>query len=353
MKITFCVPGISRKPVGGEKVIYEFANRLSSNGNEVTIAAMSRDIFKKTKLPLMVRLAIYRIAIRIKLIPSWFNLSNKVKVDVISSYEAENFKNSDFIVATAVDTALPVYKLPNEKGEKIYLIQDYENWNYSNLYVNKTYSLGMKNIVISRWLQKTVQNYDHNKTYFIPNAIDTNMFYPIIPTSQRSKHTIGLLYHKGKFKGLKYAFDALNIVHQKYPDLVVMMFGAPKRPNVPKWYEYYSNISSKEVNLLYNKCSIFLCASIKEGFGLTGAESMAAGCALVSTKYKGVFEYAEDNYNALLTDIKDSKGLAENIMRLFEDDKKRISITNNGVKSIQDRTWDRTIKEFEKILLSK
>ncbi|MGV7366344.1 glycosyltransferase, partial [Mycobacterium kansasii] len=77
--------------------------------------------------------------------------------------------------------------------------------------------------------------------------------------------------------GLKYAFDALNIVHQKYPDLVVMMFGAPKRPNVPKWYEYYSNISSKEVNLLYNKCSIFLCASIKEGFGLTGAESMAAG----------------------------------------------------------------------------
>lgn len=92
-----------------------------------------------------------------------------------------------------------------------------------------------------------------------------------------------MLYHKGEHKGLRYAFNALELVHQKYPDIVVEMFGAPERPNVPKWYRYHQNLNQNKVNELYNKCSIFLCASVEEGFGLTGAESLATGCALVST----------------------------------------------------------------------
>lgn len=53
----------------------------------------------------------------------------------------------------------------------------------------------------------------------------------------------------------------------------------------------------------------FLCASVEEDFGLT-----VAGCALVSTKYKGVYEYVGDKYNALLVPIKDSIKLAESII---------------------------------------
>lgn len=41
---------------------------------------------------------------------------------------------------------------------------------------------------------------------------------------------------------------------------------------------------------------------------------LVAGCALVSTKYKGVYEYAGDKYNALLVPIKDSIKLAESII---------------------------------------
>jgi glycosyltransferase involved in cell wall biosynthesis len=53
----------------------------------------------------------------------------------------------------------------------------------------------------------------------------------------------------------------------------------------------------------------FLCASVEEDFGL-----IVAGCALVSTKYKGVYEYVGDKYNALLVPIKDSIKLAESII---------------------------------------
>lgn len=350
MEITFCVPGISRKPVGGEKVIYELANRLAEEGNTVTIVAMSSSVLKKTKLPLFLRLMIYKILIYLNKIPGWFKFSEKLNINVVADYSYKNFKDADFVVATEVSTAMPIYKLPKTKGQKIYLIQDYENWNKDNNYVNKTFSFGMKNITISHWLQEIVQQYDKNKTFFLPNAIDTHVFYPITPLNKRNRHTIGLLYHKGEHKGLRYAFNALELVHQKYPDIVVEMFGAPERPNVPKWYRYHRNLNQNEVNELYNKCSIFLCASVEEGFGLTGAESLAAGCALVSTKYKGVYEYARDKYNALLVPIKDSNKLAESIIYLFKNDDERIKLATNGITSMKERSWSKTLKIFECIL---
>lgn len=350
MEITFCVPGISRKPVGGEKVIYELANRLALEGNEVTISAMSSEFLKKTKLPLSVRILICKILIFFKILPSWFNFNKKVNINIIPSYSSKYFRDADFIVATAVSTAFPVYRLPKNKGQKIYLIQGYENWNKSNSYVNKTYSLGMKNIAIAHWLKEIVQKYDKNNTYFLPNAIDTNVFYPVKPLDERNKHVIGLLYHKNKCKGLKYAFEALDLVHREYPDILVEMFGTPERPDVPEWYIYHRNLKQNEVNELYNKCSIFLCASVEEGFGLTGAESLAAGCALVSTKYKGVYEYARDEYNALLVPIKDSNKLAESIIYLFKNDDERIKLATNGITSMKERSWSRTLKIFEGIL---
>jgi len=37
MKITFVMPGYSLKPVGGIKVVYDYANQLASRGHEVTV----------------------------------------------------------------------------------------------------------------------------------------------------------------------------------------------------------------------------------------------------------------------------------------------------------------------------
>jgi hypothetical protein len=83
---------------------------------------------------------------------------------------------------------------------------------------------------------------------FLPNAIGTHVFY-LTSLNKRDRHTIG--------KGEQYSFNALELVHQKYPDIVVEIFDAPERPNVPKWYRYHRNLNRNEVNELYNKCSIF------------------------------------------------------------------------------------------------
>lgn len=93
-----------------------------------------------------------------------------------------------------------------------------------------------------------------------------------------------------------------------------------------------------------------MCSSLEEGFGLPGLEAMACGCALVSTSYKGVLEYAIDSVNALLSPIKDAKSMADNVERLFENEILRKRITKNGIKTGIERSLDKSAKKFESAL---
>lgn len=67
--------------------------------------------------------------------------------------------------------------------------------------------------------------YDKNKPFFI-KCNWYSYVLSITSLNKRDRHTIG--------KGEQYAFNALELVHQKYPDIVVEIFDAPERPNVPK-----------------------------------------------------------------------------------------------------------------------
>ena len=93
---------------------------------------------------------------------------------------------------------------------------------------------------------------------------------------------------------------------------------------------YTEQADINQLRGIYNKSSIYVCASRNDGFGLTGAESMACGCALASTAFQGVFEYAKDNENALLSPVNDIDALAENIMTLIDDEQLRFPALLSG-----------------------
>lgn len=70
---------------------------------------------------------------------------------------------------------------------------------------------------------------------------------------------------------------------------------------------------------------------------------MACGAALVSTEYEGVKEYAENNYNALLSPIRDVDALADNLERIMQDEKLRLRIVKNGMSTVKDFSWEKAI----------
>ena len=64
------------------------------------------------------------------------------------------------------------------------------------------------------------------------------------------------------------------------------------------------------------------------------------GCAVACTDNAGYREMAIDDNTALLSPIKNPAALAENIIRLIEDDALRIRIAEQGYEYIQKFKWD-------------
>lgn len=353
MKITFVLPGIPRIPVGGFKMVFEYANRLSRRGHDVVIlyhcySGMRRNL----QVPKLFKLLYYCYGAHH--FPSWFELDAHIKI--VWQYKKlvdSNVPDADIICATAIDTAYEVAALSESKGKKIYFIQDYEAWNHwSDEQVKQSYLLGMKNIVIAKWLYQIVKNAG-SESVLIPNGIDFDAFGVDIPISKRKKRVISMLYHLGMHKGSRYGIQALLKLKQKYPDLQAVLFGSPKRPHdLPGWMYYVHNASQSQLRTIYNQSLIYMCPSVKEGFGLTGAEAMACGAAYVASDYGGVHEYAEEGRSVLLSAPKDVDGLVHNISILLNHDDKRIQLAENGNHDIRKLDWNHSVNKLETIMTS-
>ena len=347
--VNFCLPVIPKNPTGGFKIIFEYANRLIQIGYEVNIYYMCCSSLKKYNLPENIR--IFLCKLMANYYPRWFKLDRKIRTYAVNEIGDNVIHDGDYIFATAVWTAQGVYKLASSKGKKYYFIQDFENWGWSDQSVIDTYKYGMRNVVISRWLEDIVNKNTNKHCKYIRNAINVNKFKNLIPIDKRKKHTIAILYHEGAHKGFKYAFEVINILKTKYNDLVVNMFGVFEKPiKLPDWINYTKNATEGELVKIYNDSQVFLCASIDEGFGLTGLESMACGCVVVSTAYKGILEYGVNKKNCLLTEVRNVKELTENVIKVFENQDLMISLSKQATNTAKEYSWDNSFNQFVKLL---
>ena len=351
MRITFILPGYSKNPIGGFKMVFEYANRFVNRGHEVFVVFdCSEGAANHNELPGFMKYICYNLLVWHY--PRWFSLNRKVHK--ICAYYGVNHKeipDADIVCATAVSTAQKVADLDMNKGKKIYFIQDFENWEgWTAEAVKDTYRLGLKNIVIAKWLEKIVRNSGAD-CVLIPNGIDFDIFNIDTSIPSREGHTISMLYHDQVHKGSKYGIEALKRLKNRYPDLQVTLFGIPQRPQLlPQWILYIQNATQSQLRKIYNQSKIYLCPSIKEGFGLTGAEAMACGAAYVASDYGGVHEYTEEGRNVLLSVPRDVNGLVKNISYLFDHDEERIKLAQNGYKDIQKLDWNRAVDKFEKVM---
>lgn len=351
MKISFILPLPNDKPVGGFRVVYEYAERLAGRGHAITIYYPIYVPILHYRHPYWLR---YLKALIIgKRITRWFKFNNVVSFKIIPRISNKYINDSDIVIATAVPTAYEVDKLGSEKGNKYYLIQHYEIWDGIDI-ANNSYKLGLKNIVIAKWLEKKLFELGAKVEGYIPNSIDLTKFVLTHSIEDRNRFSIASIYHVDPYKGSKDAIMAFKLVKDKYPQLKALLFSVYRKPQgIPSWIEYVYNPSQTDIVKIYNKTAIFVSSSISEGFGLPGMEALACGCALASTDSLGVREYAIHNHTALLSEPEDPEKLAENIIQLIENDSKRRELANNGYDYVKIFSWDRGVNEFEKVLVQK
>jgi glycosyltransferase involved in cell wall biosynthesis len=344
-KIFFLLPSKCTSPVGGFKVVYEYANRFSSDGYDVTVlypALLDTECLgaiRKARRWLSFLKTLIKNEYSCK---TWFNLNDQVKELWVYRFHENIFKEEDIVFATAAETAVFIMNARRIRATRLYyLIQNYENWIGSEELLIATWKANLKKIVIAPWLRDIAVKHGQDAE-LIENGLDFDYFKFTNPIENRSPYTVMMLYHTSENKGCRYAFEALNTAKQRFPELKCLLFGVFDRPEfLPTWYEYYKKPDRETHNNLYNQASIFIAPALMEGFGLTPAESMVCGCAVAATDCGGYRTYCKDNETALICESANSLALSSIIIQLITNNNLRISIAQKGNEYIKHFTWDR------------
>ncbi len=349
-RVNILLPSFGIRPTGGFKIAYIYANYLAAVGYSVTmIHEACGDLQKKPEHMISYVQDLLKLAAGKK---NWFHLHKKVHCRYVFSLNNRTVPHADVTIATAWYTAVVLEQLSERKGRKVYLIQGYEIWDGQTRKVEETWKYrDMKKIVISKWLLDIGKKLGAQNMVYIPNSINFKKYRLKDPVATRG-NVVAMIYRERIIKGYKVGIKVLKRVKAEVPDLRVILFGPEERGrNIPSWMEYYENPKQDViVDDIYNKAAVFLCTSKHEGWGLPSMEAMACGCAVVSTRNGGVEDFAIDEKTALLCKVDDSDAMAEKIIRLLNDQKLRIDISNAGTEYVRRFQWKQSFQTFRQVI---
>ncbi|MFZ1947660.1 MAG: glycosyltransferase family 4 protein [bacterium] len=354
MRIVFILPGYPWRPVGGFRVVYEYANGLVARGHDLAVVhprnlrnwspPPAHGSARLRRLAGRARNALFRPGVR------WNPIDSRVRMLYVADPATERIPDADAVVATAWQTAEYVAGYPASKGRKFYLIQHYETWSGPRERVDATWRAPMKKIVIARWLAaKGLElGVPAEDMVHIPNGIDHTRFRPVRPLDRRPSRA-AMLWSPLEWKGAGHGLRAMELARAERPGLEAILFGTGPTPGgLPAWAPYFRDPPQRDlVERIYNGSGIYLCPSLAEGWALPPAEAMACGCALVASDIGGVRDYADDEVTALLSPAGQPEAMAANILRLTADDGLRRRLAEAGRQRIADFTWPKSTDLLE------
>ncbi|MDD5382509.1 MAG: hypothetical protein PHH60_02525, partial [Candidatus Margulisbacteria bacterium] len=175
----------SKKNHGGNRVIYEYGNRLIGLGHDVThVVPFEKFDYPYSwlkKVELFLREKFYYRA-KFGLLqsrgskPDWFPL--RAKQIEVPDLSEKYLPDADAVIATAWDTADWVNSYSTQKGTKFYFVQHHELWGGPAERVNNTWKLPLKKITIASWLKQKIESEFKQKVYgVIINGVNFDQFY--------------------------------------------------------------------------------------------------------------------------------------------------------------------------------
>jgi glycosyltransferase involved in cell wall biosynthesis len=346
------------KLTGGIRSTLELANHLVGRGHEVSVVypLLPSSWEKWYNLRSLGNRSIEAIKNIIKGPDvEWFDLkADLIRIPLINE---RWIPKGDVIMATWWENAHHIHKFKKDKGEKFYFVRHYEIWGGPPDLVDETYTLPLHKIVTSNWLKNIMESKFRARVYGpLPNGVNFDLFHMKRKTFNRHEPPrIGMLYRDIEFKCSKDGIKALKMVKELHPEVKLVIFG--ENPNANDLgmlkdlgdYEFHLRPFKRELLEIYNSLDILLFPSCSEGYGNPPLEAMACGSAVVSTRVGAVPDYSVDGETILTSSPGNPTVLAENIIRLIENEGERAKIAENGHNYIKRFTWENSAEELEKI----
>lgn len=354
MNIKFLLPQNTDIPIGGYKIVFQYANKLAELGHSVSIdfvidhnlSKRMRDKSFTRKLKLLI--AGDTISKILKNEVTWFDLSNKIQTRFNIFEEDIAVDSTTKVVGTAFWLAFTVENLNIPDENKFEFIQNYEDYGIDSAdIVNKSFRTKVNKIVIAKWLENLTFDLSGQRSDYVPNFIETHDFFLSKPVSNR-KHVVTLLNHEAKSKRTKFGLSVLNDVKKQIPDLEVKLFGAYNPvAKLPSYVSFYKTPDLDDLrDNIYNESQVYLLPSVREGWVLTGMEAMASGAVVVSSDIGGVRDYMFDNINAVLVEPDNHQRFVRAIVQLMKDDNQRILLANEAQKTLASLSIEESVKKL-------
>jgi glycosyltransferase involved in cell wall biosynthesis len=199
---------------------------------------------------------------------------------------------------------------------------------------------GLK-VCVGGWMVDvlTAQGVPRPDVVHVPNGVDPRTFRVIRPIIDRES-SVAMNFDPHPVKGGEAGLEAIALVQRRL-GVPATVFGT-RPPDLPlaNGANFVESPSRTWLaHNIYNASSIFLQPSRQEGFGMCAVESMASGCALVTTSNGGSNDYAVDGETALVCGH-DVEAMASAVARLVRDDDLRLRLATNGARYVERFRWE-------------
>lgn len=322
--IFYIIP--TTKITGGVAVCCEHLNRLKKLGYKVLFVSYDN----KTNL-------------------SWFP-NQKVKVTPLKNSK-KILEKFDIGVATGWITAYELALLDVKR--KIYFVQSDERRFYSmesflRKRVEETYKMPFEFMTEAKWIQKWLKKEFNQKAFYVPNGVNTEIFYPDTPLIPKKKGIIRVLVEGAAnlpFKGVEEALKLLEEIKKEITNLEVVYVNSDGTPKKEWKYDYYfEKVPMNKMRYIYSSCNFLLKLSKVEGFSGPPVEMITCGRKVIISKNLLIEEYLKNkNIKRNLILFKNKN----NLVKLLKNKAKVNKNKKNNNKSINYLNWENNIKKLE------
>lgn len=319
MKIAYLLPGLGIS--GGVGVVLQHVNRLRKRGYDVVLLSQNGD----TKA-------------------DWFPNQN------VECYFMLDYKEDiDLLIATGWSTVFDVAGIQSKyKG---YFVQSDETRFFEK--DSKHYYLAILSYLAdfyffteALWIQKWLKETFNKDAWYVPNGIDTEIFYQVEPLEKKIKPRILL---EGPidipYKGMKEAFEIVGNLEEDIEVWCISSAGKPKA----EWRcdKFFEKVNMQDMKKIYSSCDILVKTSKVEGFFGPPLEMMNCGGVPLVFKVTGYDEYIVDGKNAIVVEAGDVGGATKLLSELLNNQDKFDELQKNGKETVNFWTWDRSIDYLE------
>jgi len=158
------------------------------------------------------------------------------------------------------------------------------------------------------------------------------------------KNLLGLLTSVAKLHQERDFKGQLVITGRADPVYAPQIFTAIKKLKLTDVVVFPGLVSDPELVSLYQSARAFVFPSFYEGFGLPPLEAMACGVPVAASNTSSIPEVCGKD-NAAFFDPENTDEMAEQIWRVWNDEKLRATLRERGLRRVEDFSWVKMARE--------